>query len=408
MKRDPLSDGLNPAGEELRGRQVALAVAGAFVPGELHRRQPFAGRELVGDRRPRRVRLGVDLAALGRDPHGQAQLERHERQVGRVAGHVAQRAGAEIPPPAPVMRMINRVVGPLGRRAHEQVPVHVAWDGGRLPRPGDDIGRLLPVLERAVGPDMNLGHVSDRARANDFRPAAKARLGRALVAHLGADAFLTRRFPHQSRFPHRVRQRLLAVDVLAQPHGRHRRRRMVMVGRRDDHGVDGRPELIQQLSIIEEPLGFLELRGLRIEPLLIDVAHAHDPPVMTGLLAVAAALTPDPDASDVQHLVRPHPTGPAMPALGENAKPRDRGPVQKRSTIDGLAHGGILLACCLKDERDRVDRKPSCVGPRTEDDPTIMRESVARFHAPGRSSRMIRWYLAVWGCREPKSSGGEP
>ena len=69
---------------------------------------------------------------------------------------------------------------------------------------------------------------------------------------------------------------------------------MVMVGRRDDHGVDARAQLIQQLAIIVEPLGILELLGLRVEPLLVDVADAHDPPVMTSLLAVALPLPPTP------------------------------------------------------------------------------------------------------------------
>ena len=77
-----------------------------------------------------------------------------------MAGHVAQRAGAEVPPAAPVVGMIDRVVRPLGGRAEEQVPVRRA--GGPAPLragrrcPGACFqylnGRLVQTWTSRIGP----------------------------------------------------------------------------------------------------------------------------------------------------------------------------------------------------------------------------------------------------------------
>ena len=243
---EPLEEGFNPrVRKETSRRQIALAVLRPLVPGDLDRRQVAAGRKLVGDRRPGRIGLGVDLAALRRHLHGQPKLKCHEGQVRRVTGHVAQRAGAEVPPAAPIMGMVDRVVRTLGGRAQEQVPVHVLGNG-LVFRSRDDVRRLLPVLERTIGPDVDLAHLADGTRTHQLCTAAEARVGRALVAHLGAHPFLTCRLAHQASFPDRVGQRLLAIDVLAQTHRRHRGRGVRVVGRRDDDGVDLGIELVQE------------------------------------------------------------------------------------------------------------------------------------------------------------------
>ena len=75
--------------------------------------------------------------------------------------------------------------------------------------------------------------LADRPGADQLDAAAEARLGRALVAHLGADALLPRRLAHQPGLEDRVRQRLLAVDVLAHPHRHDRGRGVGVVGRAD-------------------------------------------------------------------------------------------------------------------------------------------------------------------------------
>src|SRR5262249_16573367 len=45
------------------------------------------------------------------------------------------------------------------------------------------------------------------------------------------------------------------------------------------------------------------------------------------------------DAGDVQGPIRSRTPGPAVPALGEDAKARNRSPKQKRSTVRGPTHG---------------------------------------------------------------------
>ncbi len=107
-----------------------------------------------------------------------------------MTGHVAERPGAEIPPAAPVVRVIDRVVRPLGRRPQEKVPVNVRRNRHRLLRTRDDVRRLLPVVERAIGPDVNFLHLAERPGSHQLDRAAEAGIGRALVAHLGANLFL--------------------------------------------------------------------------------------------------------------------------------------------------------------------------------------------------------------------------
>ena len=65
------------------------------------------------------MHLGAFRFAAGR----MTQLQRPERQVHVVAGHVAERALAEVPPAAPLGRVIAAGgVGALGRRAEPEVP----------------------------------------------------------------------------------------------------------------------------------------------------------------------------------------------------------------------------------------------------------------------------------------------
>jgi len=221
------------------------------------------------------------------------------------------------------------MVRPVRRRADEHVPVNMIGNARSLLGSGDDVGGLLPVLERPVGPDENLADLADRPRADHLRPAAKPRIGRPLVAHLRADALLPGRLSHQPRFPDRMRERLLAIHVLAHPHGHHRRWSVMVVGRGNDHGVNLRPEFLEQLAIIVIAPGILELLEVLPTAPLVDVANRDDLPQLPRVPRVALPLPSDPNAGDVQHLVRPHTPCPSMPASREYPEPRDRGPVQE-------------------------------------------------------------------------------
>ena len=74
------------------------------------------------------------------------QVQCHERHVHRVASHVAQGAGAEIPETAPRERMISVGVGPHLGRADPFIPVQTLGDRLRLRTfalPCAQIGRLV-------------------------------------------------------------------------------------------------------------------------------------------------------------------------------------------------------------------------------------------------------------------------
>ena len=74
-------------------------------------RQEVAGNS-KGDDRPLGIAVLVVARGLGLDRRRIAQVEPHERHVHRVAGHVAQGPGAEVPPAAPGERVIAVGVRP--------------------------------------------------------------------------------------------------------------------------------------------------------------------------------------------------------------------------------------------------------------------------------------------------------
>ena len=77
-------------------------------------------------------------------------------------------------------------------------------------------------------------------------------------------------------FPNRVGQWLLAVDMLAHPHGHHGRRRVHMVGSRDDDRIDFVGQFAEHQAVVCKVLdsgkGFVN----QIEALGVDIAKAHE------------------------------------------------------------------------------------------------------------------------------------
>ena len=101
--------------------------------------------------------------------------------------------------------------------------------------------------------------------------------GAALVAHLGDDLAGARQLAEFAGFGHAVRQRLLAVDVLAGLHERLAQGGVPVVGRADQHGVEAR-RVVEQPAIVFIRLGVLGrlAAGLQgIGPGLVD--HFLDP-----------------------------------------------------------------------------------------------------------------------------------
>ena len=118
--------------------------------------------------------------------------------------------------------------------------MEVAGDARRFLGAGDDSGacfqylngRLVQTWTSATSP-MAPERMTSAPRRNP--------IGCPLVAHLGTDALLPGGLAHEPCLPDRMRQRFLAIDMLAQPHGGDRGGGVVMVGPGDGDCVDLEP-----------------------------------------------------------------------------------------------------------------------------------------------------------------------
>ena len=191
-----------------------------------------------------RLVLGLDLLPellpVGRDVALDAgrilELERPEGRVEDVAAHVAQRAGAEVPPGAPACpgdRSDGTGASARGR-ARGPSPSRRGTAGVSAGRPTSmpcgHTGRFVQACTSRTWP---------MAPAPDpLADQARAVAGVALVAHLRRHLVLARRLGQHARLVTRVRQRLLHVHVLAGLHRRHGDHRVGVVRRRNDDRVD--------------------------------------------------------------------------------------------------------------------------------------------------------------------------
>jgi hypothetical protein len=77
-----------------------------------------------------------------------------------------------------------------------------------------------------------------------------------LIAHLGGGLGSAGHFAQLARLGDIVAQRFLAIDGLAQLHGDHGRRRVLMVGCRDENGINPFADFVEHPSVICENLQF--------------------------------------------------------------------------------------------------------------------------------------------------------
>ena len=133
---------------------------------------------------------------------------------------------------------------------------------------------------------MDLADRADRAGPDQLgqQPGLFARL--ALVAHLRGDLGLLGDLAHLAGLVDRVRQRLLAVDVLAHLHGHDADHGVQVVGRGSHHRVDVLLGF-EHLAEIGVVLGVGEFLGETRQDVLVHVAEGHD--VDHVLLACATA-----------------------------------------------------------------------------------------------------------------------
>jgi hypothetical protein len=126
--------------------------------------------------------------------------------------------------------------------------------------------------------------------------------GVALDAHLRHDTRLLRDFGQPARFKHFMRQRFLAEHVLPRLHAGRGYRRMRVVRRGDENGIDVTLRS-EHLAIVFVAFRFWKSIERLGRVYVIDVAQGHD--VLAREAAqVRAAHSADSDSGDVQLFVR--------------------------------------------------------------------------------------------------------
>ena len=249
----------------------------AVVPVERDGRKLDAGTHLrvallVGelDDRLERIRdvvLGLDHRALR--VGDAAELKAAEREVHRVAGHVAERAGAEVEEAAPRERVVDvlaevpRIVDvgvlrilveerTVGGRGEPRIPVETLADGIALRVVLDPLCNALALRPHGtVRPNVDFPDVAEDAALEDLGAAAHRVERRALVAHLHDYAVLAGGLLKVLELPEGADEGLLNVDVDALLHRLDRDRRVDVVRRRDRHRVDAElVGVVEELAVV--------------------------------------------------------------------------------------------------------------------------------------------------------------
>ena len=103
---------------------------------------------------------------------------------------------------------------------------------------------------------------------------------------------------------HGTRKRLLAIDVLAALHRRHRGHCMRMIGRGNEHRLNVLVHGIQHPSEVFEWFGIGSLLKNIAGSSLVHVTEGHDFPSAPGeIVEIAAALAADSDAGQFEFAI---------------------------------------------------------------------------------------------------------
>ena len=181
-----------------------------------------------------------------------------------VRRHVGHGAVAEVPHPSPDKRRVLPAVGPRRPWAKPEVPVETGGLGGRT------LTRTW-VLDgpRIAAPAVHFAYGTNRAVGDPLYGLAMPLARAAVVAHLRRDFRFLRDACHEAGLPDVVRERFLAVDVLAGLHRQDRDVGMEVVGRGDEDGVDRRfllehdAEVFVRRALVVRRLGGVVLFNLR-------------------------------------------------------------------------------------------------------------------------------------------------
>ena len=252
-----------------------------------------------------------------------------------MATEVTHGAATEVHPVAPFERMVDvrRELAGL-RGAEPEVPIHASGHGARSGR-GGHVG----VTIAGIGvPGVHGEDFADATGLDELHAGAVFFRGVNLVTHLGPHLGFRGLQAKLTRLPDGVRERLLAVDVLAHAHGDHGRQRMHVVGRRNGHGVEAVTEPGEHLA----PVAVMRHAGVLLinlgEAASIDVAEADEMGlgVRGAFVDVGFAFAVDADRGDLD--LRVQVTCSDDRGKGEG---RERGGAQEVSTGEGHGWGGV-------------------------------------------------------------------
>ena len=158
----------------------------AFVPGDAYGSHIGASREMEVDERCSRTGLIGGAVRAGLDTEGGAlvQFQHPEGWVQMVAGKVADRAGAKLPPGAPADRS---VIGMIRAARHGLQPALPIEAGGHRRRFFRSVGEAGPAASTRVGPSMHVVDITDRTVPDPLAGKADVLTGVSEVAELCSD-----------------------------------------------------------------------------------------------------------------------------------------------------------------------------------------------------------------------------
>ena len=136
----------------------------------------------------------------------------------------------DTPSPGPPPKNTLIVVGPPWRRSEPAIVIDVGGNGL--------LGEQADGCKIALKIDMNLGDLADPAVANDFHRLAHRGVGALLAADLKDAAVAFFCCDHGRCLVQREGHGFFDKNILSGAHGIDRNRRMPVVGRADDNGVD--------------------------------------------------------------------------------------------------------------------------------------------------------------------------
>ncbi len=174
-----------------------------------------------------------------------------------------------------------------------------------------------------VAPAIDLRDRADDAALNPLDDSAIVVSGMNLDAHLCRQLVLGGQLSDDASLGDCVRERLLAIDMLAQLQGGRRGGGMRVVGRRHDDGVNLILLGIQHFPIVTVPPCLRINFGGPIQEIRVNVAQGDD--VLVGqLLHVVPALVSTAYNAKVQLLLRRFGFGGGQTGTQKNRRPRCR------------------------------------------------------------------------------------